>query len=246
MLLSRLAPTPSGFLHEGNLFAFVTNQRIAKEHGALLGLRIDDIDTERFREAYLEDIFKCLESLSIIPAFGPKNSADFHANYRQTLRYDTYFTALNRLWDMGLLFACTCSRTKLSAQGKCVSSCRTQPVSRDNPDVAWRINLPEDLLIFWDDGLLGPTEIRLADHIGDVALRKRDGSPTYQIASVCDDALMGIGLIVRGLDLLPSTALQTWLGEHLFPKWNTPMYFHHQLIVDERGQKLSKSNSPRA
>ena len=239
---ARLAPTPSGYLHQGNLLAFLVQEELAKRHGAALGLRIDDLDRERYREEYLLDIFRCLDALGIVPAFGPKNAKEFHRAYRQELRLPRYREVLEQLKAKNLLYACRCSRKALSEAGAhaCPGGCAEQGVSFDEPEVLWRLHCPDDAVAQWRDGFLGDVRIDLRARMGDAVLRRRDGLPAYQITSLTDDHDLQIDLLVRGEDLLESTALQLWLSERLWGPAEVIRY-HHPLLKTPNGEKLSKS-----
>lgn len=240
-MFCRLAPTPSGFLHEGNLFAFLVQEELAKRHGALLGLRIDDLDRERFRPEYLSDVFRCLDALGIVPAFGPRTEEEFYTSYRQELRLSRYREVLEQLKGLGLLYACRCSRKAVSewVGVGCPGGCAEEHLSFDAPDTLWRLRAPEET-VEWEDGFLGAVRVNLRERMGDVVLRRRDGLPAYQITSLTDDRDLQIDLLVRGEDLLESTAVQLWLSEKLWGPAKVLRY-HHPLLLSPSGEKLSKS-----
>ncbi|MFM9028691.1 MAG: glutamate--tRNA ligase family protein, partial [Bacteroidota bacterium] len=242
LLKARISPTPSGFLHEGNLVAFLLQKKLVQKHNALLGLRIDDIDRARYRESYLEDIFRCLAALDIKIDFGPQNADDFHRNYRQELRLKRYYEILDDLKSQDLIYACSCSRKDIeSHQGVgCPNNCSSANISLDEVNVVWRLLWPGMTSVTWQDGFMGAVKVNVSEKMGDVVLRRRDGLPAYQITSLADDHDLQIGLIVRGQDLIDSTAVQNWLSERLFGS-NECYYFHHQLLLNSNGEKLSKS-----
>lgn len=242
LLKARIAPTPSGFLHEGNLLAFLVQEKLAGMHGALLGLRIDDLDRERYREAYLEDIFRCLRLLDIRPRFGPKDADDFHLHYRQELRLQRYLHVLDELRDKKFVYACRCSRKEIESHPNtgCPSGCRNAALPLDAPGMVWRLQVPEGATVRWHDGFLGGVSVDVSDSMHDVVLRRRDGLPAYQVTSLTDDQDMGITLMVRGRDLVSSTAVQQWLAEALWGP-SERIFYHHPLITAGSGEKLSKS-----
>ncbi len=237
----RLAPTPSGYLHSGNLLAFLVQEELAKRHGALLGLRIDDLDRERFRPEYLSDVFRCLKSLDIVPAFGPRTEEEFYKSYRQELRLSRYRVVLEQLKGLGILYACRCSRREVSewVGVGCPGGCAEMYLPFDAPDTLWRLRAPEKT-VEWEDGFLGAVRVNLRERMGDVVLRRRDGLPAYQITSLTDDHDLQIDLLVRGEDLLESTAVQLWLSEKLWGPAKVLRY-HHPLLLSPSGEKLSKS-----
>ena len=223
----RLAPTPSGYLHQGNALNFFLNWQLAKaSSGGNLFLRIDDLDDDRKRPEYIDDIFNTLHWLGIDWAIGPKTPDDFEDNWTQHLRIQQYVDALLQLREQGLLFACGKSRRDLAAfQGQYPVDFRQQGLSLDQPNVAWRIKTPE--------GFPMP----------DFVVRGRGGIPSYQIASLIDDLNFGITHIVRGQDLESSTKAQAYLAEclGLREQFRQITVLHHPLLMRADGEKLSKS-----
>lgn len=227
----RMAPTPSGFLHIGNALNFILNWLATRLHpGACLLLRIDDIDADRVRPEFIEDIFETLSWLGLDWDDGPRAVASFHSTWSQRLRLQQYSETLHALCGTGLVFACAKSRSELAPhEGRYPPVFRAQGLSLDNPDVAWRIRTPE--LEIWPDPM--PS---------DFIVRRRDGIPAYQIASLTDDVCFGITHLIRGADLAPSTSAQRFLADCL--GWETFRRIHclhHPLIRDAAGAKLSKS-----
>lgn len=242
---TRIAPTPSGLLHIGNAFNFLLTEHLAKERGATLRLRIDDLDALRKRPEYITDIFESLRWLSIEPDEGPQNPVDQELHFSQRLRLPVYDRMLQRLADTGLVFACTCSRKDLerSGTGQYAGTCIRKDIPLDTPDVAWRIQTPQqDAAIHFCDRILGDQRFDLREVQRHFIVRRRDGLPAYHVASLCDDADYRINLIVRGADLLTSTAAQLYLArllklEHFYGS----AFYHHPLLTDAHGVKLSKS-----
>src|ERR1700741_1011573 len=113
-MLTRIAPTPSGFLHIGNVMSFLITQQLAKEQGAKILLRIDDMDQDRMEEKYLQDIFETLHFMEIGWEEGPKDAEDFKKNFSQRSRMHLYNSALEELKNNKRLYACICSRQQLS------------------------------------------------------------------------------------------------------------------------------------
>jgi len=239
---ARLAPTPSGYLHRGNAANFLLNARLAEADGRLF-LRIDDLDRARFREEYLEDIFRVIERLGIEVTDGPKDAEDFQANWSQEIRTPAYQAALEQLRDHPLLFACPCSRKEL-ATGKHHHGCLRGEVTLDMPGVAWRVNTRSLAAVTIPD-VVRAEDFTITPHdaMPDFALRRKDERPAYQLACVVDDELFGIDVVGRGQDLLPSTAAQSLVSdmlgyESLFERIR---FLHHPLITEAGGAKLSKS-----
>jgi glutamyl/glutaminyl-tRNA synthetase len=241
-LRTRIAPTPSGYLHEGNLLSFLATAMLAEERQGHLLLRIDDLDAERQRPEYVEDIFRTLQALGITWNEGPRDPADFATNWSQQLRLPRYAGLLHQLKDSGQLYACSCSRMERTA-----CTCAGKDLSFDAPDHVWRLRTPADASVRmkrWPDGT--EREHRVAELIQDPVLRQRNGRPAYQIASLADDVDHRIDLIVRGEDLRPSTCCQLYMAELLgLTAFTNVLFLHHPLITDEAGVKLSKSQGAR-
>lgn len=222
----RLAPTPSGFLHIGNALNFYLNWKAARSRpsGKIL-LRIDDLDAERKRPEFVEDIFRTLDWLKIDWDEGPTGPDDFEKNWSQRHRIGLFEKILADLRAADLLFACGKSRRELAVFGENYPEMfRNQGLSPDAPNVSWRVKTPENL------------------PIRDFVVRRRDGIPAYQIASLADDVFFKISQIIRGEDLRGSTESQVFLAEKLglTPFLETKIW-HHPLILDDSGTKLSKS-----
>ena len=222
----RLAPTPSGFLHLGNGLNFTLNWLAARSRpsGKLL-LRIDDLDADRTRPEFVEDIFRTLDWLGIQPDEGPSSPDDFEQNWSQQHRLDLYETMLNSLKINDLLFACGKSRKELAVFGKNYPpEFREQNLSLDSPEVAWRVKT-------------GP-----GFPLPDFVVRRRDGVPAYQIASLADDVFFKMTHLVRGHDLKESSLAQHFLAEKLgLAEFQKIEIFHHPLVKNAAGEKLSKS-----
>lgn len=246
---SRLAPTPSGYLHAGNAVNFLLTHALVRRAGGHLHLRIDDLDRERVRGPYLENIFATLHWLGIEWDSGPRDAADFAAHHSQLLRLDRYQTLLGRLTaGPGLVYACTCSRAQVVATsgpgGVYRGTCRHKNLPLDTPEAAWRVAVPAGATVAFTDAAYGPLTIEVAQAMGDFVIRKKDGLPAYQIASLADDVAEAMTLIVRGADLLPSTAAQLWLAAQAggdYAAFGQVQWWHHSLLTDTAGLKLSKS-----
>jgi glutamyl/glutaminyl-tRNA synthetase len=238
---TRLAPTPSGYLHTGNIFSFCITAFLARRHYAKVLLRIDDIDRERVRPEYEQDIFETLQFLDIPWDEGPRNMLEFENEFSQLHRLPQYQALLDDLVQMDLVFACDCSRKKLTeTDDGC--TCRTKDLSLSAPDVSWRLDTstPQHLAIRSVAGETSP--VRLPPEMKDFVVRKRDGMPSYQLTSLADDVYFGIDLVVRGLDLWPSTCAQLYLAVVLsLPAFSNTHFLHHPLLLSPDEKKLSKS-----
>jgi glutamyl/glutaminyl-tRNA synthetase len=236
---TRIAPTPSGFLHVGNILSFAITAGLAKKNNAKVLLRIDDLDQARANEEYVQDIFDTLNYLETPWDVGPKDGQDFRENWSQTHKMELYGDALNRLCDKGLVFACTCSRQQIKNSQPCM--CLDKHIPLDTENAAWRlITDDQELAIRNYDGQI--IHAHLSPDMQNFVIRRRDGIPAYQLASVVDDVHYNIDLIVRGQDLWSSTIAQhklaLALGESRFSEIR---FYHHPLLMEESGQKLSKS-----
>ena len=222
----RLAPTPSGFLHPGNAINFVLNWLAARHApGARLLLRIDDLDADRKRAEYVQDVFDTLHWLGLDWDEGPRDALDFEQHWSQHMRLALYHSTLDLLKERGHLFACAKSRRDLEPfKDRYPQAFRSQNCSLDDPEVAWRIRTPDDFVL------------------PDFVVRRRDGLPAYQIASLADDRYFGITHIVRGQDLADSTAAQRYLAVCLdWAGFARVRILHHPLLLNDSGEKLSKS-----
>jgi glutamyl-Q tRNA(Asp) synthetase len=226
--IGRFAPTPSGHLHFGSLVAALASYLDARSVGGLWLMRMEDLDPPREEPGAQAAILKALES------YGFEWDGDL---VRQSERHDTYAEVLDRLFNHGLAYACTCSRKQLEPyHGIYPGLCRNAGHGTD--DAAIRLRVPE-LEYHFLDRVQGEHRQHLGREVGDFVIRRRDGLYAYQLAVVLDDAWQGITDIVRGADLLDSTPRQLYLQELLgLPQ---PRYLHIPLITQPDGNKLGKS-----
>jgi glutamyl/glutaminyl-tRNA synthetase len=242
---TRIAPTPSGYLHLGNALSFAITWALARKQQGIVALRIDDLDNARFRPEYLQDIFDTLDFMGIDYDEGPRHPKDFQENYSQLLRLPAYQSQLDKLVQQGMVYACPCSRSQISALsplGLYPLTCRDEQLPLSTPNAAWRVCIPEGTTISFKDQLLGNCTVALALEMPDFVVRRKDGIPAYQIASIVDDLAMGINLIVRGEDLMLSTAAQLYLAQHTGTTTFTESQFVHHPLISSGGNKLSKSH----
>lgn len=226
----RLAPTPSGHLHQGNAFAFALTWLAARSIGGSLLLRFDDLDQARYRRAYADGVFRTLERLKLDYDSGPQTTADLENHWSQKKRLPLYMDALEELKKCELLFACRCSRKELralSTLGHYPGNCLNQHLPLDDSKLAWRWRGPNN------DTL--PLEERY------FVLRRRDGIPAYPLASTVDDKHFEISHLVRGEDLIGATRMQLALAEFLWPAFRNSKFYFHSLLASPEGKKLSKS-----
>jgi glutamyl/glutaminyl-tRNA synthetase len=231
--IGRLAPTPSGYLHLGNAVNFVLTWLLVRRAGGTLHLRIDDLDRARLRQPYLENIFRVIGWLGVEYDIGPSGPDDFLRHYSQLLHLPAYNRVLRRLAQQsGLVYATRRSRTSPA-----------EPVPLGTPGASWRVRVPPTAPV--PDLGPGGNQGLLAELMPDFVVRKKDGVAAYQVASVVDDLRLGTTLVVRGQDLLPSTAAQLWLAAQVSETQSFAttriQFFHHALLTDAGGHKLSKS-----
>lgn len=250
MLRTRIAPTPSGYLHHGNALSFLATAALARAAEGSLGLRIDDLDKARRRRVYLDDLFESLTWLGIRPDRGPRNSEDFLQHHSQHLRLSRYRQWLDQLAETGQVYACSCSRRQIrerSPDGRYPGTCRERGLPLDRPGLAWRVRVPETRRVTFAEWRQGERQIDLYQAMGDFVVKQKNGLPAYQIASLADDLDAGINFIVRGEDLRPSTAAQVFLAGLLnAPAFGRALFWHHPLLLDRHGGKLSKSEGAEA
>lgn len=245
-LLTRIAPTPSGYLHLGNAYSFLVTKAIAEKFGAKILLRIDDLDRDRFREEYVQDIFDCLDFLEINIDQGPRNLQDFHQEWSQIHRFGLYEQALEKLRVDKKVFACTCSRKKISqldSSGYYLGHCLDRKIPLQRPEVAWRLDtLDADLIKLKDIHERMHFEV-IPEDVAFFVVRKKDRLPSYQLTSLIDDIHFGVNVIVRGKDLYSSSIAQTYLAEQLnLAAFQESRFFHHELMKGPKKKKLSKTD----
>ncbi len=237
---TRIAPTPSGFLHLGNVLSFAITAALAEKTGAKILLRIDDLDRARTNKLYVHDIFDTLNFLEIPWDEGPRSVKDFEDGYSQIHRMAIYHSALQLLAGEGKVFACTCSRRQLANDEPCTCFKRQIPLTREN--ASWRLitaNRPVPAVKSFDGNVIHaalPTEMH------DFIVKKKDGFPAYQLTSLIDDLFYGVDLVVRGEDLWASTLAQHQLASALGEdNFGDVTFYHHPLLMETPGKKLSKS-----
>jgi len=242
---TRIAPTPSGYLHLGNVLSFAITAALAKKHGAKILLRIDDLDRDRVNPLYVQDIFDTLHFLEIPYDEGPRDFADYESNWSQIHRMEMYCRAVQQLKDNNDVFACSCSRTQIrNSNGDDIypGNCRHKNILLDAENVSWRLKTDkaEQLNIKTLQGDIIKTHLPPA--MQNFVVRKKDGYPSYQLTSVLDDVYYGVDLIVRGQDLWASTLAQIYLAPHIGAgAFRDVTFYHHPLLVAPDNEKLSKS-----
>lgn len=249
-VVGRFAPTPSGYLHLGNLFCSLIAWLAAKSQGGTIILRNEDLDVDRSRQKYFVQAQRDLESLGLYWDEGGDASGP-HGPYDQSKRWAFYTVQLQKLDALGLVYPCFCTRAQLHAAsaphasdgepiytGTCRGLTPSQIEERGKTrSPALRLQVPDQSVAFTDLHY-GPQEQYLPTGSGDFILRRSDGVFAYQLAVVADDGAMGVTQVVRGRDLLSSTPKQILLYRLL--GYPVPEFGHTPLVLAHDGRRLSK------
>ncbi len=249
----RFAPSPSGRMHLGNVFTALMSWLSVRKAGGRWILRIEDLDPQRSKLEYAKLIEDDLDWLGLDWAEGGIADVGPSGPYRQSRRSEIYADSLRRLDATGFTYPCTCTRADIMAtqaphqsDGRIIygGTCRPAilPSNGDGLNLpsgpySTRLYVP-DVDMRYHDKVYGPQTANLAQSCGDFVLCRADGAWAYQLAVVVDDALMGVTEVVRGNDLLLSTAQQIYLYRLL--GYPTPEFAHLPLICNASGQRLSK------
>ncbi len=239
-LLGRFAPTPSGRMHLGNVFAFLIAWLSVKSRGGKILLRMEDLDTQRTSEEYAALVREDLRRFGL---FWDEESVPQSC---RSAVYDRYF---EKLRDEGLLYPCYCTRARLHGvnaphladgtyvyDGRCRALTEAQRAAFSQPP-SWRVRVPDSTRTLCDR-LQGTYSQNLSAECGDFVVRRADGCYVYQLAVTVDDGEAGVTEVVRGVDLLSSAPRQMYLQE-LFG-FSQPQYAHVPLLVAPDGRRLSK------
>jgi glutamyl-tRNA synthetase len=252
VIRGRYAPSPTGPLHLGNARTALLSWLVTRAAGGLYLLRVEDLDAPRVRPGLEARILSELRWLGLDWDEGPDVGGPA-GPYRQSERLARYAAALARLRDAGAVYPCFCSRAEIAASSRAPhgpadegprypGTCGGLPpgeiarrASSRRP--AWRFRVPPGKVAFLD-GVHGPQEVDVAAAVGDFVVARADGIPAYQLAVVVDDAEMGITDVVRGDDLLPSTARQLLLYRAL--GLAPPRFAHVPLVLAGDRTRLAK------
>ena len=331
-IISRIAPTPSGFLHAGNVYNFLLTYLFTRTFDGILYLRIDDYDLPRYRRQYVENIFRVLDMLGIDFDGGPGGAGEFETKFSSKFRLDAYKNALKKLGQMNVCYACGCSHSMKNSfkNGIYTRVCADKNLKFKKDETAMRLRVlneaeicvRQNLINFdalgcgsggeaslagglWGNaqkaqdgtasdlknsvnlgcsdkaklsgenfslnaagksgervlnsanlGVLNLTDgtafgaekfaqaqsVNLAQILGDFVVWKKDDMPAYNLASLVDDEILGVNLLVRGEDLLACSAAQKYMAQMLGYGFESANFIHHGLLARE-GKKLSKSSS---
>jgi glutamyl-tRNA synthetase len=242
----RLAPTPSGHLHLGNARTFwLTQQRCLEQNGTML-LRIEDLDPQRSKADYIEGIFEDFIWMKLAWQEGPMYQSQRRSHYLQTWQ---------RLKDGGFIYPCNKSRKDVRTASLAPHEEDEfaepifplewrEPIGSEEPytepgsEVNWRFRVPDGRTITFEDAIQGKQSFVAGKDFGDFIVWRRDDIPAYELAVVTDDATHYITEVVRGMDLLKSTARQILIYEAL--KTPPPDWCHLDLVRDTDGRRLAK------
>jgi glutamyl-tRNA synthetase len=251
--VGRFAPSPSGRMHLGNIYTALISWLSAKSKGGKWILRIEDLDPQRSKIEFARQIEDDLHWLGLDWDEGGLDNIGPNEPYVQSQRNEIYQKALTRLKATGLTYPCTCTRADIMATqaphqsdgrviyaGTCRPAILPAPWADRTGKYATRLFVPDKDITF-NDGICGAQTVNLAKHCGDFVLQRTDGAWAYQLAVVVDDAEMGVTEVVRGNDLLLSTAQQLYIYELL--GYNAPQFIHLPLICNGAGQRLSKRDA---
>jgi len=246
----RLAPSPTGLLHLGHARTFwIAAQRAIEKQGTLI-LRYEDLDPQRSRAEFADAMIEDLHWLGIDWSEGP-DCGGVYGPYSQSERRAHYLEAWRRLGAGGFLYPCHCSRKDLAQLASAPNDLDDEPVYPGTcrvwqdageftapAGVNWRFRVPDGEVVEFADLNLGRQQYVAGSHFGDFLVWRRDDVPAYQLAVVVDDAAMKITEVVRGEDLLKSTARQLLLTRAL--GHSPPDYFHCELVRGSDGARLAK------
>ena len=225
--VGRFAPSPTGDLHLGSLYAAAASYLDAKAHGGRWLLRMEDLDRPRVQPGSRDGIVRTLERFGF----------EWDDYLQQSDRVERYEAVLAQLAAAGLTFDCSCSRSQLVDEERYPGYCRAGPKLAGAP-TAKRLRIESGSIQF-TDRIQGTFRQDVAAAVGDMILRRRDGLIAYVLAVVVDDAAQGVTHVVRGADLLDNTPRQIYLQRRLGV--NTPAYAHVPALLESDGRKLAKS-----
>ena len=240
--VGRFAPSPTGRMHAGNIFAALIAWLIVKSEGGTMVLRVEDLDRERSKPAFADAVQRDFEALGLTWDEGP---------FFQRMRDEAYEAAFCRITGTHRVYPCFCTRADLAAASaphfgdKHVYPGTCAHLSAENADqrraagdeAALRVAVPHEHIVF-EDAIQGLYGQWLDADCGDFILRRKDGAFAYQLAVVVDDAEQGITSVTRGVDLVSSTPQQIFLQRAL--GFSQPEYAHVPLLVSESGRRLAK------
>jgi glutamyl-tRNA synthetase len=251
LVVGRLAPSPTGLLHLGHAFAFCVAWWSARSQGGRVVLRFDDLDVDRAQPEHIDNAMRDLRWLGLDWDGEPVLESSREGELKARADF---------LEDKGLAYACVCSRSEIGAEQRGAPqggidevrySGRCRGKYRDRADARQKTGREPVLRFLVDDGdvafidrVFGSQIVNVAATVGDFPIVRKNGAPAYQLAVVLDDELDRVTEVVRGRDLLPSTARQLLLGRCF--GLSAPSTLHVPLVVDENGRRLAKRDQARS
>lgn len=216
---------------------------MVRSTGGSLLLRVDDADDPRMKPEFIGNVFDTIKHLGIDYDQGPESIEQVEKEWSQKWRLGEYETLLQKLIETGDAYACTCSR-KMMEEPDFVCKCFEKRLPLSTPESALRVKTrPTDVFVL-QDLKKGTLALNVHQLMPDFVIRRKDKIPAYQVTSLSDDIHYHINLIVRGEDLLPSTAAQLFLARLAgCESFTMCQFLHHGLISDNSGEKLSKSKA---
>lgn len=250
----RIAPTPTGFLHRGHARTFALAWHRARQAGGALLYRVEDLDRSRCRPAYADAAEADLRWLGLDWDEGPSSGGE-HAPYVQSARLSWFTEVWTQLHASGAIYPSPQSRKDVARALSAPHEEDREPLfppalrpppgegsdAREAGDMNWRFRVPDGETIRFHDAFHGPQAFVAGEDFGDFLVWRRDGMPSYELAVVADDHAMRISEVVRGADLLLSTARQLLLYRAL--AWTPPAWFHVPLVLDDSGRRLAKRHA---
>lgn len=250
----RLAPTPSGELHLGHAASFLRVQQSIREKNGTLILRIEDVDRLRCKQEFVDSSITALKNLGITWEEGPDVGGDY-GPYTQSQKTERYQEIILKLREKGLVYPCPISRRQLRKHGFDLAhgealfpkdlrdSCDQVP--EDPWSINWRFRVPDgEVLSFYDQELKKELSFVADQDFGDFIVWRRDGMASYELSVVVDDHDMQITEVVRGEDLLLSTARQLLIYRSF--DWQEPVFGHCPILKDDEGDKMAKTKGSRS
>ncbi len=254
-LVTRFAPSPTGYLHPGHAYSALFAYEAARAEGGKFLLRIEDIDPVRRRPEFTEALLEDLRWLGLIWEEPVR---------RQSEHMEDYAAALAKLRAMGLLYPCFCTRSEIEKE--VMASAAAPHLAPQGPDgpaypgtckeldpeeraqrarlkgpASWRLDVAKALEmtgpLYWSDRAMGRVEAAPLD-FGDVVLARKDAPTSYHLSVTVDDELQHVTLVTRGKDLFRATDVHRLLQALL--KYATPDYHHHELLTDGAGRRFAK------
>ena len=248
----RLAPTPSGYLHEGHVSTFRTAWNRAREQSGTVIFRMDDLDPARCTKEYANACLEDMRGMGLDWDEGPDVKGSY-GPYEQSKRSDFYKEMLKKLFELGCIYPCTKTRKEIRFAGLLDSFGLEflypetfRPLEADGSvqdfrfDINWRFRTNWSGRVSFTDIKKAEQSFLVGSDLSDFLVWRKEGVASYELATVVDDYLMKITEVVRGEDLLLSSARQCLLFDAL--GWNRPAFYHCDLLLGKDGKKLSKSS----